>query len=490
MDQFLAILGGFALAVIFPIGIFISRENVRGRRQDIICQLEALFRRPRSVPDAAGPPADGKSPQADAASTAGYPTTKGYGYEWDIVPSFEFVKSKYFETPRIGGVAGTTMMPRSEPKAEWFSLPVVIYVLLSGICLYAIVVRTIFNCFDLSLIPLAHDTIDGACAPTYSVFMFGDLATNADAVEHRQHFLRTMTIVCFAFFGAYIATIRLLTRAVSNFDLSPLTFFRANIHIIATIVLSVTFWKIAGFAGGTLAAIPDLASVEPVARDIGFGAFILAATLFGLHYRLADRILARSWTRGHIKLEDRRAVEATKVVPLELISGIDQEIRSRLEDHNLLDVQNLAYANPIMLFVETPYGIYQSIDWVAQAQLANSVGVERFIELQAIGIRTIFDLGAVYGLCPGLSSKPEGVEVPAVDWTSLQIRCARILDCDGEGRALAQAGGALVSVYLRDLAVRRLYQICQRICERLPGLMSPNNLGHPTGISGPPAAAA
>ncbi|WP_291299303.1 hypothetical protein [Elioraea sp.] len=485
MDYVMTLLGCLALAVIFPIGIFVSRRNVRGRRQDIISQLEGLFRRQVTT-------APMRQHQASSASATAQDKSTPAEHEWDIVPSFEFVKSKYFEPSTHDNTAFGNRVPRQEPKGEWFSLPVLIYVLLSAICLYAAVIRTVVGCFDLFLLPTARDTVDGGCSASYSIFLFGDLAIGAEPPEHRQHFLRTMTVVCFAFFGAYIATIRALIRAVSNFDLSPLTFFRANIHIICTIVLAVVFWKIAGFAGDALLTVPDLAPLEEAGRDLGFGMFILAATLFGLHYRLADRILARYWTRGHIKRENRLALEETTVVPLELISGIDQEIRSRLEDHNLLDVQNLAYANPIMLFVETPYGIYQSIDWVAQAQLANSVGVTRFIALQAIGVRTIFDLGAVYGFCPCAASEgTRSEQAPEVDWTALQTRVTQVLTGDTAATLQPQAGGALVSVYLRDLAVRRLYQICQRIGERLPSIVCPKQpagrVGNPQQITAPAA---
>ena len=49
-------------------------------------------------------------------------------------------------------------------------------------------------------------------------------------------------------------------------------------------------------------------------------------------------------------------------------------------------------ANPIMLHIETPYGIYETVDWVAQAQLCTLVGPEKFLYLKQYYVRTVFDL--------------------------------------------------------------------------------------------------
>jgi hypothetical protein len=85
-------------------------------------------------------------------------------------------------------------------------------------------------------------------------------------------------------------------------------------------------------------------------------------------------------------------LEASGGISTEIIEGIDFSKRIRLEENNINDVQNLATANPIMLYVETPFTFMECFDWIAQAQLCGLVGGDRFIELRRRNIRTVFDL--------------------------------------------------------------------------------------------------
>jgi hypothetical protein len=123
-----------------------------------------------------------------------------------------------------------------------------------------------------------------------------------------------------------------------------------------------------------------------------FFAVILTAFAIGYLPQVTSRNILLLSQIHNYKRENAETYKHFSVVPTEVIDGIDTIIRDRLSDYHIVSVQNLAAANPLMLFVETPYGIYQIMDWVAQAQLCCSVGPDSLVALWRLGVRTIFDL--------------------------------------------------------------------------------------------------
>ena len=184
----------------------------------------------------------------------------------------------------------------------------------------------------------------------------------------------TALVVGAGFVGAYIWSIHYLILRIANFDLSPLSFLRTSEHVLMTVFAAWVLRQVVAAPG--------------IGEGIAVAALLGIAFLSGLYPSLGVNVLIDrlpSWLR--LKREVAEAKEIGRSFPLDLIDGIDPTIKFRLNQLEIAEVQNLAAANPIELYVETPYGLPQILDWMAQAQLLTELGPQRFLDARAGGVR-------------------------------------------------------------------------------------------------------
>jgi hypothetical protein len=261
----------------------------------------------------------------------------------------------------------------------------------TGACIFALLS---FAGFSILLVPTAKLISATPTFPQVTSSLLWSQAYSAEALNAvaLADLSRTLTIAGIAFLGGYVFQVRYLIRATLNQELGALAFVRATLNVLQGMIVALVAYRVeVVLIDGAVTAGATGAVAGAAAGPVAFAAAMAGAFVLGLYPNLGlNRISKVAKIRW--KEVDEVAMAASKLVPLQVIEGIDSETAYRLEESNLFDVQNLATVNPISLYAESPYPLLEVFDWVLQAQLCANVGTKAFIALREHKVRTIFDL--------------------------------------------------------------------------------------------------
>jgi hypothetical protein len=121
------------------------------------------------------------------------------------------------------------------------------------------------------------------------------------------------------------------------------------------------------------------------------GWLLALAFLIGFYPALGLNYLQERFAFLRFKTRNANADALSRELPLDMVDGIDSYIKFRLGEYEIEDIENLALANPIQLFIETPYTLRKVVDWVAQAQLILEVDNSKIADLRNLNVRTSLD---------------------------------------------------------------------------------------------------
>lgn len=331
----------FILAAMVPLAVLISRDRLRRYRRGLVIILEEWISR-----------------------TAGV----------QAPPSFEAARIKYELSPSTDERRGRPEHHDASAEAAplgsmWsFALPAAIYSGLSALGF----ISACFLASDVEFWKQPNFILSG-------MFKMSDIVKDSQGLlspELTAYQWNSGAAITAGFIGAYLFTLQYLVGRVRNYELSPTSFLVASVSILE---------------GSFIVAVVR----HLTAHSESFGEFTVLAFLLGYFPTFGITWIIERMRVQNLKQIAPAAYNRRFVLPTDMIDGVDMQTKFRLMEAGVQDVQNLATANPVLLYVETPYSLLTILDWIAQAQLIVAFGGDIAADLRQIGVRTTFDVGGM-----------------------------------------------------------------------------------------------
>jgi len=181
-----------------------------------------------------------------------------------------------------------------------------------------------------------------------------------------------------AFLGAYIWGVQYILRRYSLNDLVPNVYYNFSLRMILSALIAVILYN-------AYEAVVGNDEVN-VITDNRFVIWPIIALMIGMFPQRGLR-----WLTERLPFVSPETSDSVRDAPLEMIEGIESQDKQRLMEAGIDTCYDLAVVDFIPLFLNTPYGARQVIDWILQAKLCVycSSGMK---DLRPLGIRTILDL--------------------------------------------------------------------------------------------------
>jgi hypothetical protein len=267
-----------------------------------------------------------------------------------------------------------------------------------GTMLVAVFILLTGACFAFAAMLATHPEV----LDKLNILLVG-FGTADNLTQYQQATAKFYTLT---FAVSYIWSIYFLLHRVSNYTLTPVHFLDASLQIVVAIFLAYILWPIFAMLFHEKFAVPTL-TIASVAIGLHRP---LQSALLNNGRRLLDKLRRRGWwqTRRYKKPQ-------AEAVPLHALDGADRSIVDALRVSGIDDVAALAMASPVLLSVEASVELHQSINLVAQAQLAYTVGTNKFVQLKYLGVRTVFDLELLADCCNSSVSQTAAAIILADD---------------------------------------------------------------------------